>query len=240
MCFLLCCLSWTGIWQRKKSCEALVRVRLKYNLPAISLHVNEVEYVELGEEVLPALAIGIHRLSDGVQGLKAQLGLLNRQIETLREESTKLTQLLGESKKVLDEERAKLVERYEELVKVLDRFMGRLNTDLKSVLDLGLGGMTSKLSGLLLSVDSLAKELQVHRLEERDRLLEAIEDLKRLGDEVPELKAKISELNMLVYSLELRMRSLEDRVAREVTEIKLLMLQPSRREAVGETADLKR
>jgi hypothetical protein len=40
---------------------------------------SEIEYVELEEEVLPALAVGIRRLSDGVRGLKLQVETLNKQ-----------------------------------------------------------------------------------------------------------------------------------------------------------------
>jgi predicted nucleic acid-binding Zn-ribbon protein len=77
-------------------------------------------------------------------------------------------------------------------------------------------------------VDGVAKDLQAFRMEERERLLSTMEEVKTLKEEVAELRSKINEMNLLIYSIEMKMRELEEKLFNELTEIKLLMISKER------------
>lgn len=194
---------------------------------------SEIEYVELEGEVLPALAIGVKRLSDGLQGLKLQIETLNKQIIELREESNKLAKLLESNKQLIDKERQLLVEKYEEFVKTVSDLLGKLQAGVKSVLELELSNVSLKLGSFLDRLDDLAKDVSALMLEERDRALHVLEEVKSLKGEVLEMKNKIGEMSVLVYSLELRLSSIEEKLENDLAELKLLVassaLQPAAR-----------
>jgi len=185
---------------------------------------SEIEYVELEEEVLPALAVGVRRLSDGVRGLKLQLETLSKQVAALREESAKLAQLLEVNKRLLDEERRAVLERYEEFSKAASELLGRLQANVKALLDLELGNLGSRLAALTNSIDSMAKDLQAFKLEEKERILHTMEEVKILKEEIMELRSKMNEMNLLIYSMEMRLAEIEEKMLKELTEIKLLMI----------------
>jgi len=206
--------------------------RLKYISHAlISLVMSEIEYVELEEEILPALAVGVRRLSDGVRGLKLQVETLSKQVAALKEESAKLAQLLEANKRLLDEERRAVLERYEEFTKTAGELLGKLQANVKALLDLELGDLGSRLAALTNSVDGVAKDLQAFRMEGRERLLSTMEEVKTLKEEVAELRSKINEMNLLIYSIEMKMRELEEKLFNELTEIKLLLMISKERES---------
>jgi len=185
---------------------------------------SEIEYVELEEEVLPALAVGVRRLSDGVRGLKLQLETLSKQVAALREESAKLAQLLEVNKRLLDEERRAVLERYEEFSKAASELLGRLQANVKALLDLELGNLGSRLAALTNSIDSMAKDLQAFKLEEKERILHTMEEVKILKEEIMELRSKMNEMNLLIYSMEMKLAEIEEKMLKELTEIKLLMI----------------
>ena len=199
--------------------------RLKYNVPFSLKGVAggvELEYVEY-EEVLPALALGMRRLSDGVQALKMQLEDLAKQISRFREDITKLLELLESSKKTFEEGQKELVARYEDAFKRLDGFLSRLETTVKNAVELELRGLNYKLSSFTESLNTLSADLYAHGLQEKERLSEVVEDVKTLSGEVYELKSKINELSSLIYSLEIRVSNLEDKLINDLTELKLLL-----------------
>jgi|GEM_PF-1123067 len=188
---------------------------------------SEIEYVELEEEVLPALAVGVRRLSDGVRGLKLQLETLSKQVAALREESSKLAQLLEANKRLFDEERRTVLERYEEFSKTMSEVLGRLQANVKALLDLELGNLSSKLAALANSVDGMVKDLQAFKLEEKDMILYVIEEVKMLKEEIMELRSKINEMNLIIYSMEMKLAEIEEKMLKELTEMKLLMISGS-------------
>ncbi len=188
---------------------------------------SEIEYVELEEEVLPALAVGVRRLSDGVRGLKLQLETLSKQVAALREESSKLAQLLEANKRLFDEERRTVLERYEEFSKTMSEVLGRLQANVKALLDLELGNLSSKLAALANSVDGVVKDLQAFKLEEKDMILYVIEEVKMLKEEIMELRSKINEMNLIIYSMEMKLAEIEEKMLKELTEMKLLMISGS-------------
>ncbi|MEM0024016.1 MAG: hypothetical protein QXJ38_01835 [Thermofilaceae archaeon] len=184
---------------------------------------DEIEYVEYEEEVLPALALGVRRLTDGVRGLKIQLEDMHKQVVKLRDELQRLTQVLETSRSTFDEGQRKLMQQYEETVKYLDNFLGKLESTVKTTVELELRGLSYKLSALTSSFDNLSQDLYAHRLEEKDRLNELLENLKNITTEVYEMKLKINDLATLIYDLGVRMNNLEMKVSNDLTEIKLLL-----------------
>lgn len=206
-----------------------LRRRLRYNARAPIHSVSgEVEYVEYGGEVLPALALGVRRLSNGMKGLKVQLEDLSRRVARLGEDVAKLTQAMESSKQALDEGRQALIKQYEETSKHLSDFLAKLEGAVKSAVELELRGLSYKLSALTRDLDNLTQDLYAHRLEEKERLNELIENVKGLTGEVYEAKSKISDLSALVYSLEVRLGSLEGKLVSELTELKLLLAASQR------------
>ncbi|RLF05911.1 MAG: hypothetical protein DRK00_03160 [Thermoprotei archaeon] len=188
---------------------------------------NEVEFIELEEELLPALAVGVRRLSDGVHALKLTLETLSEQVRVLKEESVKLTHLLEANKELLDEERRKLAKHIEELNRMFEDFMGRLDKSVKAILDLGLEGVDRKLRELSDRIAEASQEVQASRLENRERTAVVMGEISDLRGEVYELKSRIADLSKLVYELDMRVRRLEESLATGIREVKLLISELS-------------
>lgn len=184
---------------------------------------NEVEFIELEEELLPALAVGVRRLSDGVHALKLTLETLSEQVKVLREESVKLAHLLEANKELLDEERKKLAKHVEELNEMFEDFMSRLDKSVKAALDLGLEGVDRKLRELNDRVAEASQEVQASRLESRERTAVVMGEISDLRGEVYELKSRVSDLSKLVYELDMRIRRLEENLVAGIKEVKLLI-----------------
>ncbi|RLE99465.1 MAG: hypothetical protein DRJ57_02300 [Thermoprotei archaeon] len=184
---------------------------------------NEVEFIELEEELLPALAVGVRRLSDGVHALKLTLETLSEQVKVLREESVKLAHLLEANKELLDEERKKLAKHVEDLNEMFEDFMSRLDKSVKAALDLGLEGVDRKLRELNDRVAEASQEVQASRLESRERTAIVMGEISDLRGEVYELKSRISDLSKLVYELDMRIRRLEENLTAGIKEVKLLI-----------------
>lgn len=184
---------------------------------------SEVEYVELEEELLPALTVGVRRLSDGVNALKVYLENISEHVSALREENSKLKQILEADRRTLEEERRKLLEQFEGTVKVLESLLDRLDRDVKTMLDLGLGGISSKLSSLTSKVELIDQDIQAYKLESKNRLNELIDQVAAIKGEIYELKSKLEELSVLVYDLGIRVKCLEESVAVKVSDLGLLL-----------------
>lgn len=184
---------------------------------------GEIEYVEYEEEVLPALALGVRRLTDGIRGLKIQLEDMHKQVVKLKDELQRLTQVLESSKSTFDEGQLKLMQQYEETVRYLDNFLGKLESTVKTAVELELRGLNYKLSVLTSSLDNLSQDLYAHGLKERDILNELLESMKNIINEVYETKSKINDLSALVYDLGVRLNNLETKILNDLIEIKLLL-----------------
>ncbi|MDW8003976.1 MAG: hypothetical protein RMI04_04120 [Thermofilaceae archaeon] len=185
---------------------------------------SEIEYVELEEEILPALTIGVKRLSDGIRGLKLHLEDLTKQMEIIKQESSKLTKLLEENKKIIDNTHVKIINQYENLSHTLENFLTKLESNLKSILDLELSDVNKRLANFSVVLDSLTQEVYSSKLENKEKSIEILENMKILTDEIYQLKNKINDMNILIYSLEIRIRNIEEKITTELTELKLLLL----------------
>ncbi len=184
---------------------------------------SEIEYVELEEELLPALTVGVRRLSDGVNALKVYLENISKHVSALREENSKLKQILEADRRTLEEERHKLFEQFEGTVKVFESLLDRLDRDVKAMLDLGLGGISSKLSSLTSKIDLVDQDIQAYKLENKNRLNELIDQVAAVKEEIYGLKSKLEELSVLVYDLGIRVKCLEENIAVRVNDLGLLL-----------------
>ena len=184
---------------------------------------EDVEFVELGEEMLPALVVGVKRLSDGVHGLKVSIEALSEQVRALKEDTANLSELLRANKDLLDEERRMLAKHLEELTSVLDDFSKRLDRSLKATLDLSLDRAARQLASMSDNLAQLSQEVQASRVESKDRSALLLESLSDVRNEVYVLKSKLNDLCNLVYEVESRVRKLEENVMSRLEEVKLLI-----------------
>jgi predicted RNase H-like nuclease (RuvC/YqgF family) len=74
----------------------------------------------------------------------------------------------------------------------------------------------------------MVKDIEAFKLEEKERSLQTIEEVKFLREEIIELKSKINEMSLLIYSLELKLSEIEQKVTNDLTEVKLLMVSGAR------------
>lgn len=184
---------------------------------------SEIEYVELEEELLPALTVGVRRLSDGVNALKVYLENISEHVSALREESSKLKQILEADRRTLEEERRRLIEQSEVIVKTFENLLDRLDRDVKAMLDLGLGGIASKLSSLTSKVDLIDQDIQAFKLENKNRVNDLINQAAVMKEEIYGLKSKLEEFSILIYDLEMRIKYLEESMATKVNDLGVLL-----------------
>ena len=83
----------------------------------------------------------------------------------------------------------------------------------------------------------VGQEVEMVKIEGRDRLALIVEDLKRLRDEVYMQRASIRDLSVLVYELDERFRRLEEKLLAELESLKLLTIHSaSKVEETGENS----